>query len=264
MIEREFIRQKAKYLKIREYIETQISKSAGAGKIIIEKTPMGEKIMISAVRPGLIIGRGGKNISDLTEVLKKKFKLENPQIEVQEVVNPFLSSATVAKKIAANLERFGPSRFKAVGYGALQNILKSGAIGAEIRISGRGIPGQKAKSWRFYGGYMKKCGDIAVSGIDSAQSRANLRSGTVGIKVSIMPPDIELPDKVIVKEIPAEPSVEEVPAKIPKVEKKEEKPKKKVTRKKKATTRKKKVEKKVEEKKAQPESKDSAAQTKEE
>lgn len=242
MIEREFIRQKAKYLKIKEYVEKSISKNAGAGKILIEKTPMGEKILIRAVRPGLIIGRGGKSIANLTEVLKTKFKLENPQIEVQEVINPSLNAAIVAKKIAADLERFGPSRFKAIGYRALQNILNSGAIGAEIRISGRGIPGQKARSWRFFGGYMKKCGDVAISGVDSAQSRADLRSGTVGIKVSIMPLDIELPDKVTLKEIPTEITVEKEkaeakPEEAKPEEKKAEVPKKKPTKKK--TTKKK-------------------------
>jgi len=204
MIEREFIREKAKHLKIKEFVESKISKNAGAGKIIIEKTPLGEKIIIEAVKPGLIIGRAGKSIAELTESLKKIFKLENPQIEVHEVEVPALNAAIVAKKIAADLERFGASRFKAIGYRALQEILKAGAIGAEIRISGRGVPGKKASSWRFYGGYMKKCGGGAISGIDYAQSRADLKSGTIGVKVRIMPPTIKLPDRVNVKEIKIE------------------------------------------------------------
>lgn len=251
MIEREFIRQKAKYLKIREYIESKISKAAGAGNILIEKTPMGEKIIISAVRPGLIIGRGGKSIAELTAVLKSQFKLENPQIEVQEVENPFLNAAIVARRIAADLERFGASRFKSIGYKALTNALNSGAIGAEIRISGRGIPGQKARSWRFYGGYMKKCGDVAVTGIDSAQSRANLRSGTVGIKVSIMPPKIALPDRIHIKEIAVEP-VEEVAKETKKeIPEEKKKPTKKIAAKKKKPA--KKAPKKKKEKKVSPE-----------
>jgi len=248
MIEREFIKQKAKYLKIREYVEGKISKNAGVGKIQIEKTPLGEKIIIYAVRPGLIIGRGGKTISELTTTLKTTFNLENPQIEVQEIPNPFLSAASVAKKIAANLERFGASRYKAIGYSALQNILKAGAIGAEIRITGRGVPGQRAKSWRFYGGYMKKCGDVAITGIDSAQSRADLRSGTVGIKVKIMPPNIELPDRITIKETPdLSIKVEEVKEKETKAKEKTKKTTKKKTAKKKTA---KKTTKKTTKKKA--------------
>ncbi|MBD3263085.1 30S ribosomal protein S3 [Candidatus Woesearchaeota archaeon] len=226
MIEREFIKQKIKYLKIREFLDKNISKNAGAGRIAIEKTPMGTKISIRAMRPGLIIGRGGSNIAKLTSALKTKFKLENPQIEVKEVDKPFLNATIVAKRIASSFERFGSGRFKGIGYRALNNILNAGAIGAEIRITGRGVPGQKARSWRFYGGYMKKCGNVAITGIDSAQSRADLRSGTVGIKVKIMPPDIELPDKVKLHELPEEPKMEEAEAEeIPKTQSKKSKKK---------------------------------------
>lgn len=212
MIEREFIREKAKYVKIKEYISNTISKNAGIGKVAIEKTPLGEKIIINAVRPGLIIGRGGKSITSLTTVLKTKFKLENPQIEVKEITTPSIHAAVVAKNIASSLERFGPSRFKATGYRALQNIMNSGALGAEIRIGGRGVPGQKARSWRFYSGYMKKRGEVAFSGVDSAKARADLKSGTVGIQVKIMPPNLALPDRVGFKEIIIEEAKEEVEA----------------------------------------------------
>jgi len=270
MIEREFIRQKAKYLKIKEYIENRVSKAVGIGSIVIEKTPMGEKIIISAVRPGLIIGRGGKSITELTSVLRAKFKLENPQIEVQEVENPFVNATIVARRMAADLERFGAKRYKSIGYRALTNILGSGAIGAEIRISGKGIPGKKARSWRFYGGYMKKCGDVAVTGVDSAQSRANLRSGTVGIKVRIMPQNIALPDRIHVKEIAVEPvpkaqlETKEISAAPPAAEVKkpiETKPEEKESKKKKPTKKapKKKAEKKLKPKKKAQSEQSSAA-----
>lgn len=217
MIEREFIKEKAKYLKVKEFIENNISKNAGVGDITIEKTPLGEKITISAVRPGLIIGSGGQNISRLTRELKFNFKLDNPQLEIKEIENPTIHASVVARKIASDLERYGAGRFKVIGYRTLQNVLKSGVLGVEIRIGGRGVPGQKARSWLFYGGYMKKCGDVAMSEVDSAISRADLRSGTVGIKVKIMSLDIKLPDKVTMKEMP-EIKIEEInePVKIPK------------------------------------------------
>ena len=58
------------------------------------------------------------------------------------------------------------------------------------------IPSSRAKSWRFYQGYLKKCGDIAISGVSKAMSQACLKTGVVGVKVSIMPPDTVLPDRV--------------------------------------------------------------------
>ncbi|MBT3583129.1 30S ribosomal protein S3 [Candidatus Woesearchaeota archaeon] len=196
MIEREFIKTKIKNLRIRQRINDVVTKSAGCGNITIEKTPMGEKIIVDTVRPGIVIGRGGETIKKLTSELKSYFGLENPQIEVREILKPSLVAATVAKKISDDMERFGPRRFKALGYRALGNILKEGAMGAEIKISGRGIPSQRSKTWRFYGGYLKKCGDIAVSKIDVAIERANLRSGAVGIIVSIMLPDTYIPDRI--------------------------------------------------------------------
>nr|AJS13266.1 30S ribosomal protein S3, small subunit ribosomal protein S3 [uncultured archaeon] len=172
MIEREFIREKTKYLKVKEHINLKLDKAAGVGRITIERTPMGEKIIIDAVKPGLVIGRGGQTISALTTVLKEKFKLENPQIEVHEIVIPAKYASVVAKKIAADLERFGPARFKAIGYRSLSDIMNAGALGAEITISGRGVPSSKARKWRFPIGYMKKSGQIALEFIDKAEDRA--------------------------------------------------------------------------------------------
>lgn len=200
MIEREFIKEKVKYLKAKEYIIKIIPKSAGIGKIAIEKTPMGERITIETVKPGLIIGRGGKTISDLTMTLKTKFGMENPQVEVREITNPNLSASVIASRIAGDLERFGPSRFKAIGYKALTDIMNAGALGAEIKIGGRGVPGSRAQSWRFPAGYMKKCGQIAMEEVDIANVPANLHSGTVGIQVMIMPPTIQLPDRIKIRE----------------------------------------------------------------
>ena len=202
MIEREFIKDKAKQLKIREYVSGILGNAAGVGSIAIEKTPLGEKIVISAVKPGLIIGRAGKTISDLTYSLRTKFGLENPQIEVREVINPMLSATIVAQRIVSSLERFGPARFKAIGHRELQGIMNAGAVGAEIRIGGRGVPSQRAKSWLFYAGHMKKCGDVAMSDVDIAINKANLKSGTVGIQVRIMNPSVRLPDTIIFKEEP--------------------------------------------------------------
>ena len=60
MIEREFIKTKIKNLRIRQRINDVVTKSAGCGNITIEKTPMGEKIIVDTVRPGIVIGRGSK------------------------------------------------------------------------------------------------------------------------------------------------------------------------------------------------------------
>ena len=200
MIEREFIKEKVKYTKVKEYICQQIPKAAGIGSINIERTPLGEKIIVSAVKPGLIIGSGGRTIASLTTTLKTKFSMENPQIEVQEIETPNLSASVVANRIVADLERFGPARFKAIGHKALMDIMAAGALGTEIKVSGRGVPGARARSWRFSAGYMKKSGQMSLEQVDIAIAAANLRSGTVGVKVRLMPPTIRMVDRIKILE----------------------------------------------------------------
>ncbi|HLD72329.1 MAG TPA: 30S ribosomal protein S3 [Candidatus Nanoarchaeia archaeon] len=200
MIEREFVAQKTKEYYIKKFIESKLSK-VGLSSIKLKKIPMGEKIIIETSKPSLIVGPKGTNIKELTLTLKKEFKLENPQIEINEVKNIFLDPIIVADKIAGSLERFGSARFKGVGHKIMENVINSGALGIEIVLSGK-IPSARAKSWRFYQGYLKKCGDIAMHGVRKAHTAALLKSGIVGIKVSIMPPDLELPDNVEILDEP--------------------------------------------------------------
>ncbi len=199
MMEKKFIAQKTKEFYIKRYIESKLNK-VGISKIKLKKIPLGEKIIIDTSRPSLIVGSKGANIKELTRVLKKEFKLENPQIEINEVKNFFLDANVVAERIAGSLERFGSQRFKGVGHKMLANVISAGALGVEIIISGK-LPSSRARNWRFYEGYLKKCGDVSISGVKKAQSVALLKSGIIGIKVSIMPPDLVLPDHVeILKE----------------------------------------------------------------
>ncbi|MBU2561290.1 MAG: 30S ribosomal protein S3 [Nanoarchaeota archaeon] len=195
MIERQIVASNVKELEIQEYVTT-VLKNLGQSHIKLQKTPLGEKIIIHASRPGLIVGRKGQNIKKLTEDLKEKFKLENPQIEINEVESPDLDAQIVAERVASSLEKFGTQRFKGIGHRVMADVMNAGAMGVEILISGK-IPSSRAKRWRFYQGYLKKCGDIAIIGVRKAYSAAQLKTGTVGIQVRIMPPDIKLPDEVV-------------------------------------------------------------------
>ena len=175
MIERKFVAQKLKEYQIQDYIKYNL-KNVGHSHTKMIKTPLGEKIVIYASRPGLIVGRKGQNIKDLTKVLKKKFELENPQIEISEVGDINLDANIVAERITSSLERFGAEKFKAIGHKTMESVMNAGAMGVEIIVSGK-IPSSRAKSWRFYAGYLKKCGDIAVSGVNKAQGQAKLKTG---------------------------------------------------------------------------------------
>ena len=194
MIERKFVAQKMKEHQIEEYI-SQSLENVGHSHTKLVKTPLGEKIVIFASRPGLIVGRKGQNIKQLTRTLKKRFELENPQIEISEVDNPNLDAKIVAEKIVDALEKFGSEKFKAIGHKIMADVMHAGALGIEIIISGK-VPSSRAKSWRFYSGYLKKCGDVAIMGVRRADAQAQLKTGIIGVKVRIMPPDIKLPDNI--------------------------------------------------------------------
>jgi len=204
MIERKFVNQNIKEFEIKEYIRHNLSR-VGLSDVKLQRTPLGEKIIISTSRPGLVVGRSGTNITKLTHDLKQVFKLENPQIEIEEVSNIGLDANIIAEMIANSLEKFGIARFKGIGHKAMSDVMNAGALGVEILIGGK-VPSTRAKTWRFYQGYLKKCGDIAVSQVKVAYAAAQLKTGVIGIKVSIMTPDTILPDrmKIIHEEAEAE------------------------------------------------------------
>ena len=199
MIEKDIIAKSMKEYTLQENIAKELPKACYS-RIELKKTPLGEKIIIHTARPGLVVGKKGANIQKITEILKTKFKMENPQVEIAEIENPNLDSKSVAERILSSFERFGPKRFKSIGYSALQNVMDAGATGAEIIISGRGIPAKRSKTWRFYAGHLKKSGDISQNYIKKSLVVAELKSGAIGIKVHILTPDVKLPDYVKLKE----------------------------------------------------------------
>lgn len=233
MIERKFITEKIKEFQIGEAISASL-KNAGISKVNMKKTPLGEKIIIYTSRPGLVVGKKGESIKRLTKQLKKNFNLENPQIEIDEVENVNLNAKTVAEKIVTSLEMFGTTKFKGIGHKVMAEVLGAGALGVEIVISGK-IPSSRAKTWRFYQGYIKKCGDFALTGVDVAYGSAKLKTGIVGVKVKIMPPTAQLPDKIQFKDQTEtkEEVTEEAPVKEESEEKETKTKKKKVTKSKK-------------------------------
>ncbi|MFT4312032.1 MAG: 30S ribosomal protein S3 [Candidatus Woesearchaeota archaeon] len=194
MIERKIVDEKMQEFLVEDYIRQTLSR-VGHSKTQMQKTPLGEKIIIHASRPGLIVGSKGANIKKLTKVLKTKFKLENPQIEITEVKDIYTNSQLIAENIAYQMERYGSQRFKGIGYSAMEAAIRNGAAGIEILISGK-LPSSRARTWRFYMGYLKKCGDLATTGVDIAYTQAKLKTGVVGIQVRVMPKTLVLPDKI--------------------------------------------------------------------
>ena len=196
-IERYFIKENVKEMLIDEYLEKELRR-AGYGGLDIKKTPLGTKVTIFAASPGYVIGRGGRRIRELTRILEKQFGLENPQIEVEEIKNPYLNAKVQAVRLAQALER--GIHFRRAAYSAIRAIMRNGARGVEIRLSGK-LTGERAKSVRFYQGYLAKVGNPAETLVSRGYAQAKLKLGVIGVKVSIMPPDAKLPDEIEIREV---------------------------------------------------------------
>jgi len=185
MEEKGIVKFKKDEFAIKEYIKSILGKGK-VSKVRIEYTPVGEKVIVSTNKPGLVIGKKGEKIEELTTTLKSKFKLENPRVEIDEITQPEFDAQIVADDIALSLEKMGPIKFKVIAYRSLQRIMQAGARGAEIVLGGK-LPSARAKSWRFQQGYLKKVGDSAKV-VDKAQAVAYTKPGAIGVKVSIFSP----------------------------------------------------------------------------
>lgn len=197
MEERKFVGIRKEEFGVKEFIK----KEFGKGKISsvkVEYTPVGEKVIIGTHKPGLIIGKRGESIERLTEILKKRFKMENPHVDIAEIKKADLDAQIVADDIGLSLERFGSLRFKAIAYKALMRMKAAGAIGAEIVLSGR-LPSERAKTWRFKFGHLRKTGDSANK-VDYAESVGTDKQGVVGIKVSVLTPETLANEEVIIND----------------------------------------------------------------
>ena len=205
MIEKDFVTEGLRRTKIDEYLEKELER-AGYGGMDIQVTPLGTMVIVYAERPGMVIGRGGKTVRAITQSLKTKFDLDNPQVEVKEVDVPELNARIMASKIANMLQR--GMHFRRVAYSTIRRIMGAGAQGVEVTISGK-IRGSRSAVAKFTEGYIKKCGEPATRFVEEGFATAPLKPGVLGIVVRIMPPEAVLPDKVDILAPIAEP-VEEI------------------------------------------------------
>ncbi len=202
MEERKFVNLRKGELGVKDFIKREFGKGR-ISNVKIDYTPVGERITIYTHKPGIIIGKKGESIERLTHVLKKKFKMENPHIDIGEITNPDLDAQLVADEIALSLERFGSLRFKSIAYKMITKIKSAGALGGEIVLSGR-LPSERAKTWRFKFGHLKKTGDQRHL-VDKAKSTGCDKMGVIGVEVSVLKQnkllneDIAITDELISK-----------------------------------------------------------------
>lgn len=190
MNERKFINEAVKKLLVSEYIKKE-TENAGFGGMEMKRTPFGTNITLYANKPGLVIGRHGSKVQEITENLEKKYHIESPQIEVKEIDNPDLNPQVVSKKIALSLEKGWA--YRKAGNTSLRRIAENGARGVIISISGK-ISGERGRMQKFMTGSVKYSGEPARAGMEHGFSIAKLKLGVIGVKVGILKSNYKLPD----------------------------------------------------------------------
>lgn len=171
-------------VKIDEYLAKTFMR-AGYAKVDLVKTPLGTRVVIYADRPALIIGKKGQMIKQLTELLEKYFKVENPQVTVTQVENPELNARVIATRLALAIEK--GYHFRRAAFVALRRALGAGALGVEIVISGKLIS-ERAKYEKIRAGKVYKTGDHVYQLVDRAVVHLLQKPGIYGIEVLIVKP----------------------------------------------------------------------------
>jgi small subunit ribosomal protein S3 len=194
--ERKFIRENVKRSLIKKYLLKEIE-GAGFGGMNIQRTPIGTRVNILVERPGMVIGKSGIKIKELTDSIRTKFDVDNPQIEIQEAgSSASLNAQIMAEKLAEALERGW--HFRRAGHSTVRRIMQAGAKGCQVIIAGK-LTGERHRTEKFTEGHVKYCGEIAKEVMDVGLATAKLKPGVLGVKVRIMRPDAKLPDEITYK-----------------------------------------------------------------
>ncbi|VVB99131.1 30S ribosomal protein S3 [uncultured archaeon] len=190
--ESKFIEDAVTRYRVSKFLETELDR-AGFSRVDIQRTPMVTRIAVEVTNPGRVIGKRGKSIQDLTEAIQKNFKIDNPQISVVESQNQNLEPRLMAKRICRHIEM--GKKIRAILHAGLRDVMRSGALGAEIVASGKiAAKGGRSKTFRVMGGYIPKAGEPARQ-VAVAHVTAYPKSGAIGVLVRIVLPGTVFPDK---------------------------------------------------------------------
>ena len=187
--ERRFVAENIRRVLLKEYLMKEVSR-AGFGGLDVQRTPLGTRVILTTERPGLVIGRKGQTIKNLTTAIEEQFGFENPQIEVNEVGDVSLNAQIMAEKLAFSLERGW--HFRRAGHSSVRRIMDSGAKGCYIIIAGK-LTGQRHRTEKFKDGNIKFCGEPKANFMDQGYAVAKLKMGVIGVTVQIMEPNAKLP-----------------------------------------------------------------------
>lgn len=165
--------------KIRTYLKARLPKGS-ISKIVIERTLKLITVTINTARPGIIIGKGGKEVDKLKEELKQLTRKEI-QINIFEIKRPELDARLVADSIARQIE--GRISFRRAAKMSMASTMRLGAEGIKIKVSGRLGGAEMARTEGYKDGRTPL--HTLRADIDYAVAEAHTSYGRIGVKVWI-------------------------------------------------------------------------------
>ena len=199
---------------LKDYLRKQI-KDAGFSHAEISKTPTGTRVALHVTRPGIVIGRKGSGIRELTERLEKDFGLKNPQISVNEIEKPDLSPSVMCNRMASHLER--GTAFRRATMWTMKQIMESGAMGVQITISGK-LRGDRSAFEKHVAGILPRAGHHAEVIVEEDIAHVKTAMGLIGIRIRIANKDKLIPEFELIKEKEDEKKKSEKKVPIKKIE----------------------------------------------
>jgi small subunit ribosomal protein S3 len=166
---------------LKDYLREAI-KDAGFSHADISKTPTGTRVALHVTRPGIVIGRKGSGIRELTEKLATDFGLKSPQISVVEIEKPELAPSVMCNRMASHLER--GTAFRRATMWTLKQIMEGGAMGVQITISGK-LRGDRSAFEKHTQGILPRAGHHAEIIVDEDIAHVVTAMGLIGIRIRI-------------------------------------------------------------------------------
>ena len=166
--------------KIREHIQKKF-RDASVSRVIIERTAGKVAVNILTAKPGMIIGQKGAGITELNKELKKITDHKDVVINIKEIKKPDTDATVQAQSIAAQIEK--RILVKRAIKSTLQKVMKAGAQGCKIIVSGRINGAEMARDEKFALGSVPL--HTLRADIDYGFALAKTTYGVLGVKVYI-------------------------------------------------------------------------------
>ena len=183
---------------LKDYLRQAI-KDAGFSHAEISKTPTGTRVALHVTRPGIVIGRKGSGIRELTDKLATNFGLKNPQISVVEIDKPELSPSVMCNRMASHIER--GTAFRRATMWTLKQIMDNGAMGVQITISGK-LRGDRSAFEKHTAGILPRAGHHADVIVDEDIAHVQTPMGLIGIRIRIARHEKYIPEFELKEERP--------------------------------------------------------------